>query len=363
MTASREKGLKQLTDGRWQWSYMDPNGRYHRRIARTKTEARAYLEKVRTEIREGRYLERRSTPRVAIEEAVKQFLKWGETNLAGSTKLRDEHFSALWLAFPKFKGRPLSEIAVTDVEAYRAHRLATVGKRTCDYDLSRLRRLFVLSESWGLSKGNPAKGVKFFNPDNRRDRFLTREEEESLVAEVPDWVRPAIRFSVNTGLRQGELVSLVWGQVDLGLKVVTVTAEKAKGKKLRRIPLNKAAIKAIGTQPRAIAPETPVFPQVAEYGTETLRQAFRRAAKRLKMDERAISWHTLRHTFASRLVQAGVSLLTVKELLGHSTLVMVMRYAHLADENLRAAVDALESPPDLQKTCNRPSKRARGGKA
>ena len=57
------------------------------------------------------------------------------------------------------------------------------------------------------------------------------------------------------------------------------------------------------------------------------------------------TWYTLRHTFASRLVPSGVNLLTVKELLGHSTLVMVMRYAHLADENLKAAVDTLTADP------------------
>ena len=65
-----------------------------------------------------------------------------------------------------------------------------------------------------------------------------------------------------------------------------------------------------------------------------------------------VTWHTLRHTFASRLVQSGVGLLTVKELLGHSTLAMVMRYAHLADENLKAAVDTLTADPRLQKSCS-----------
>lgn len=64
-----------------------------------------------------------------------------------------------------------------------------------------------------------------------------------------------------------------------------------------------------------------------------------------------VTWHTLRHTFASRLVQGDVNLLAVKELLGHSSLAMVMQYAHLADDNLKSAVDTLTVDPKLHKSC------------
>lgn len=358
----REKGIKRLPDGRWQFSWCF-RGRYHRRIVPTHTLAVASLAKVRAEIAEGKYLEKEVKPQTTIQQAVKEFLRWGETNLAPGTLMRDKQFSEQWCAFARFKGKPLAEITVQDIEAYRTQQLSHVGRRTCDYDLSRLRRLFVLSEEWGLSKGNPARAVKMFHADNRRDRFLTPDEEAKLLEEVPEWVRPAIIFSVNTGLRQGELVSLTWGQVDLPRKTITLTADKTKGKKMRRIPLNALALEAIGTQPRSLNPEAPVFPLVARYGADNLRQAFRRAVRSLGMDSKAICWHTLRHTFASRLVQAGVGLLTVKELLGHSTLVMVQRYAHLADENLKSAVDTLVVVPNLRKTCDAPKGGSEGEKA
>lgn len=349
----KERGIKKLPDGRWRYSWFY-QGRYHRVIAPTRTIAAANLAKIRAEIAEGRYLEKETSRQTTLKEAVARFLKWGETNLAPGSLRRDKQFAARWIAFPRFKGKALAMISVPDVEAYRTDRLAGAGKRTCDYDLSRLRRLFALCEAWGIAKGNPAKGVKFFHPDNRRNRFLTHEEEAAIIAKAPEWLSPAIVFSVNTGLRQGELVSLTWGQVDLARKTVTVTADKAKSKKTRHVPLNALALEAINTQPRGFNPQAPVFPVVARYGTETLRQAFRRAVRSLGMDSTAISWHTLRHTFASRLVQSGVNLLTVKELLGHSSLVMVMRYAHLADENLKSAVDALILNRDLQITCTAP---------
>ena len=369
--ALREKGIKQLPDGRWQYSWKF-QGRYHRVIAPTRAIATASLAKVRAQIAEGRYLEKEVAHLTRFEDAVKRFLTWGETNVAPGTHRRDREFAALWLAFPRFRGRTLAAITAADVEDYRTTRLATVGKRTinghtfekraagkatCDNDLSRLRRLFSLCIKWKLAKENPAKGVDFFRPESKHDRFLTHDEETAIVNACPPDVRPAVVFAVNTGIRQGELLSLTWGQVDLARKTITLTADKTKSKRTRRVPLNALALEALRSLPRGIAPEAPVFPVMAGRDQRDLVRRFKRAVKETGINENApasqrVTWHTLRHTFASRLVQSGVSLLTVKELLGHSTLVMVMRYAHLADENLKAAVDTLAASPRLQKSCS-----------
>ena len=88
MEKRKERGLKQLPDGRWQFSwYVD--GRYHRRIANFKGEARAYLEKIHTLIREGRYMDRKKEVRTKFEDAVKRFLEWSEINTRPSPKFRD----------------------------------------------------------------------------------------------------------------------------------------------------------------------------------------------------------------------------------------------------------------------------------
>lgn len=120
--------------------------------------------------------------------------------------------------------------------------------------------------------------------------------------------------------------------------------------------LNALALEALKALPRGIEPKAPVFLTLARDGRDALVRRFSRAllTTGINLDAppaQRVSWHTLRHTFASRLVQAGVNLLTVKELLGHSSLVMVMRYAHLADDNLKAAVDTLAAVPNLHKTC------------
>ena len=363
MEKRKERGLKQLSDGRWQWSYQDPTGKYRRHIARTKSEARAYLEKVRTLIREGRYMDRRKEAKTTFEDAVKKFLTWSKVNVRESTYSNDKHYADLWLVSGHFAHKRLNKITPMDVEVYKAERVTgpkKVSQRTTDADLGRLRRLFSLCESWGLCEKNPVKAVKFFNPECRRERFLTPEEELELINRAPQEMRPCITFAANTGLRLREMLTLTWGQVDLRQGFVTITAEVAKGKRTRHVPLNERAKKALGSLSRNLNPNALVFPV---YGGElfgdhkkkapSFYKAWQKTVKAAKedgLDGRDLCWHTLRHTFASRLVSAGVGLHVVQRLLGHQSIAMVMRYAHLGATDMRDAVKLLES--NLQFSCN-----------
>ena len=378
----KERGIKKLPDGRWQYSWKH-KGNQHRIIAPTYTIAAASLAKVRAQIAEGRYLEKEDKPQTTFEEAVKKFLKWGKTNVSTGTLRRDTEFAALWIASREFKGQVLSDITAENVEAYRTNRLNTVGtrtigkrtfdkrpagKRTCDLELARLRRLFVLCIEWKLCKENPAKGVKFFRPESKHDRFLTPDEEARILEACPPDVRPAVVFAVNTGIRQGELVSLTWGQVDFQRKIITLTADKTKTKQTRHVPMNTLALEALKALPRGISPNAPVFPIIAGRDHRDLVRRFKGAVERTKINEgvirsQCVTWHTLRHTFASRLVQGGVNLLTVQRLLGHTTLAMVQRYAHLADTHLKDAVDTLTDNLRVQKRCSEPGEGAQGGGA
>ena len=349
MAGRRERGLKQLPDGRWQWCYQDPGGSLRRHIARTKSEARMYLEKTRTEMREGRYLDRRKNVHTPLEEGIQEFLKWSKTNTRPDTYRNDTYYSKRWKAFPKFKGRSLDQIGAADVEAYKADRVATVKPKTVDNDLARMKRMFSVCITLGLCEKNPVKAVKFFKPESRRDRFLAPEEETALLEKAPPHIHAAIIFSINTGLRLGEMLSLTWGQVDTKREEITVTAEKAKGKRSRRVPLNARAKAALETLPRAIKTDALVFARFrGNYAA--LRKPWEKAVKEAEIH--GVCWHTLRHTFASRLVMAGADLVTVQRLLGHTTLAMVLKYAHLAEPHLRNAVTLLDS--NLQFTCNPP---------
>lgn len=348
----RERGLKQLPDGRWIWSYKDPNGIYHRYKARTKKEAQAYLEKTRTLIREGKYLEKKKEMATKFEEAVEKFLAWSKVSVKPSTHSGDRRISKAWIMFPGFRGKKLAAITAADVEAYKAARVLEVSQRSTDYELARLKRLFSLCETWELCDKNPVKKVKFYNPECMRTRFLSPEEEAKLIFLAPPSLKPCISFAVNTGLRLREMLLLKWRQVDLKQGLVTVLGEQSKGKRTRHVPLNEGARAAIESLPRSIDPEAMVFTHFGGivFGKKKINahSFYRQWLDTLEaagLDKSDVCWHTLRHTFASRLAIAGVPLPVIQKLMGHRSIMMVMRYAHLGDNDLKTAVRILDSKP------------------
>jgi len=339
-----ERGLKQLPDKRWQYSWMF-EGRYHRKIARTKTEARRALESIRTKIAEGRYMDKRQEQHTPFEQACKRFLEWGKSHLRESTFVGDVHLVKLWK--PHFGGKSLDRIRPDEIENYRTQRVENTSKRTADYDLSRLRRLFSLSIKWGLCKDNPAKKVDLFHADRRKDRFISESEEALLFQYLDPRIAGHVLFLLNTGLRTGELASLTWENVDLRrgpFGYVTVTADKSKSKKTRHVPLTESARKVLDSLPRSIRSEDFVFSRLNGRNDGLLKKAFKKAVEKAKLKE--VSLHTLRHTYASRLVMAGVDLPTVKELMGHSSIQTTMRYAHLSRPHLEEAVSKLRKSCD-----------------
>jgi integrase len=156
-----------------------------------------------------------------------------------------------------------------------------------------------------------------------------------------DYVTPLVLLALNTGLRRGELLQLQWRDIDLPRKMLTVRGEGAKTGQTRHVPLN-SQIRDVLTawrDPNA-EPDWVVFS--GSTATVPLTEA-RKAWGRLLRSARIASFrfHDLRHSFASKLVMAGVDLNTVRELLGHQKIAMTLRYAHLAPEHKAEAVERL----------------------
>ena len=148
-------------------------------------------------------------------------------------------------------------------------------------------------------------------------------------------------LAVNTGLRRGELLKLRWRDVELSRQMLTVRGAGAKTGQTRHVPLNSEAIQVMKAwRPMALEPEWCVF-----VGSESskplvaIKKGWAAVLKAAKV--KSFRFHDLRHTFASKLVMAGVDLNTVRELLGHKSIAMTLRYAHLAPEHKAAAVETL----------------------
>jgi len=144
-------------------------------------------------------------------------------------------------------------------------------------------------------------------------------------------------------MRAGEQWGLEWSADSLARK--SITLHKTKPGKTRHLPLNAVALAALKELHEGKSPHGPVFLNTERDPLRSSRDWFEPAVERAGLKD--YTWHCNRHTFASRLVMAGVGIRTVAQLIGHSTIQMTMRYAHLSPEHTQAAVDRLVSSEEL----------------
>lgn len=207
-----------------------------------------------------------------------------------------------------------------------------------------------------FSGTNPAKGVRLPAVHNSRERFLTGDEADMLIAAASKMknrdLHDAVVLSLNTGLRMGELLRLTWMDVDFSTTMISVRDEALR-KPGGKVPMNEAAETVLRARKPGADPTALVFPPVYGRGLrENLSHEFHRLANQVGLNkglaeddrQRRIVFHSLRHTFASWLALAGVDIYRIKTLMRHKTLTMTMRYAHLIPDATRDAVLQL-SPP------------------
>jgi integrase len=173
-----------------------------------------------------------------------------------------------------------------------------------------------------------------------------QERQRELLPSRPhfgDHLTPAVLVSMNTGLRRGELLALRWESIDFSRRILIVEGGTAKNRQTRHVPLNDEAIGLLNRWREQANGGRRIF----EVSTG-FRTAWPKLLKRANITK--FRWHDLRHHFASRLVQLGVPLNTVRDLLGHSSVAMSLRYAHLAPDQRREAVAKLNQKPLLALT-------------
>ncbi len=174
--------------------------------------------------------------------------------------------------------------------------------------------------------------------ENTRLRFLTVEECQMLIDCCASHLKSIVTVALHTGMRRGEILGLRWEQVDL--KHGFILLEVTKNGKRREIPIDNTLAEEFNSMPRGLE-SVYVFtdPRTGE-PYKSVQTSFETALK--KAEIRNFRFHDLRHTFASHMAMAGIDLVSVKELLGHKSLSMTIRYAHLAPGHKRRAVNMLD---------------------
>jgi integrase len=298
--------------------------------------AQGFLDKIKTEIVEGKYLDKKRDQKIKFEDFADEYLvlhteaenkSWKKTNKVLVKTLKEF-----------FTGYCLSEITKELVLKFRAKRLKEVTGATVNRNLACLKSIFNRAIDWGRFDGhNPVAKMKKCEEPEGRTRYLQETEVVRLVECCEDRFKPYVIVAINTGLRQNEMLSLEWGDLDFSEDMIY--ALKTKNKKMREIPMNKAVRTALLSIKKQ--PDSPyVFCNKEKRSNVNIRCAFARALKKAGIKE--FRWHDLRHTTGSLLCMSGIDINTVREILGHTTTKMTQRYAHLSRPHLKKAVAVLD---------------------
>jgi integrase len=301
-------------------------------------------------------IDKKEAPR--FEQFAEQFLLLAESDNKPSELYSKEMILRVHLK-PAFGKVKLDQIDYAAIQDYAATKSKKLAKKTVNNHLTVLRRLLVVAKKRGLIEAVPE--IEWLNAPDPDFDFLTFEEAERLIEAADGEWRCMILVALRTGLRQGELLALRWEDVDLHAGKLTVRRSVTRGKvtdpeqgklvvknavtppkngKSRDVPLGEEAL-AMLKQQRHLRGEL-VF--CADDGRMLKKNECKhplwRACKRSGI--RKIGWHVLRHTFASHLVMRAAPLKVVQELMGHATIEMTMRYAHLAPNVPRETVKLLD---------------------
>jgi integrase len=255
----------------------------------------------------------------------------------------------------------LANIRFIDLETYRNHiKNSLTVKKTIRKDasvnraMSCLRHIFAKAVEWEMIEQNPFSRGKslILKENNKRLRFLTEDEISKLLDACPNYLRNIVECALNTGMRRGEILNLKWNQIRNGF----IYLDKTKTNEARQIPINdtlEILFKRIRKEHGLKLKHVFLYdgqlvdaktgktrkPNAKPKPVTEVKKSFGTALKKAGIVD--FRFHDLRHTFASQLLMKGGTLKDVQELLGHKTMTMTLRYAHLTQEHKKKAVNLL----------------------
>lgn len=278
-------------------------------------------------------------------EKGKTFKEFADQYYESYAKINKKSFISDWYMLKQLKKQwgayDIRQINPLLIEGFRKDLLERGRTRsTTNRYLALLGKMMNLAIDWGLLTQNSVARVKFFSEKaNFRETILSLEEEEALLKKCPKRLLPIVQVALNTGMRRGEILGLRWNQVDLAAK--TIKLSQTKSGKPRVVPINALLLDVLVRQKEKTGYSEFVFlNRATRKPFQDVKRAFNTAATNVGIE--GLRFHDLRHTFASRLVAAGVDLITVKDLLGHHSVKVTERYTHTNAEQKKKAVEMLQ---------------------
>ena len=318
----------------WYIDYYAEGKRVREKIGSSKKMAETVLQKRLVAVAEGKHLDiKKKRKRITFLDFSEKYLEYARVNKK-SYKSDEVIIGKLRM---EFKGKNLDEISTWIIEKFKLKKVKKVTPTTVNRYLACLKHMYNLGIDWGDIDKNPVIKVKFFKEPNPRVRYLITEEIERLLSECCDHLKPIVLCALHTGMRRGEILNLTWSNVDFRNNIIVL--EETKSGRRREIPLSET-LEAELKELKRLSKSEFVFVNSEGNKFRDNKKGFNAAVRRAGITD--FRFHDLRHTFASTLVMNGETLNTVRELLGHQSMDMTLRYSHLSKSHKSKAVKVMD---------------------
>ena len=311
-----------------------------RRVRETVGPSKKVAEKVlslrMTEVLENRYFPpNRQLGRMPFNEFAETYLERVVPLMKSIRTERDR--VKRWMR--QFATRPLGQITRAEIEAWRRERMSKCRPATINRDLSRLRHMLNIAVEWELLEESPMQGIKFLRENNARTRYLSLEECQRLIAScMAPHIRAMVSVALHSGMRLGEILNLRWYDLDFSSGFILV--RDSKNGESRHVPMDATLFALFRAYPHRPSTDL-VFSSSSGGHIVDVRTGFLNSCKRAGLID--LHFHDLRHTFASQFVMSGGDLYILKEILGHKSITMTQRYAHLSPTYKIKAIDRMNT--------------------
>jgi integrase len=340
-TCSCGFSLSRFSGRVWWIEWYQDGQRKRERIGPNKAAAEQRLREVLTARTEGRYIQKSPDAITRFKDLAAWYLELPEVKAKRSYDRDRQSLNNRLLLF--FGDRLLKDITPALVEAYRQRRLGQPSGRapygptkpaSVNRELACFKTIFSKAMKNGKAERNPAQGVKLLKENNERNRILNPEEYVLLLAQCPEHLAPIVKVAYYTAMRQGEILNLTWGQIDLKGGFINLAPGDCKTNEGRLVPLTRELVEMLKAMPRGL-PAVKVFTYEGRQ-IGVIKTAFKAACKRAGIED--FCFHDLRHSAINNWRLQGHDYFRIMAATGHKTMTVFKRYNTVSREELRALV-------------------------
>lgn len=321
-------------NGIWYIVYNDSGRRvWMSTHTREKIEADRYYESIKPSLKDHKI--------TCLEDLKRAILEYARINFRKGTA--DLYRTSLQHLIACEKNKPLRFITRLEAEHFKEYLVCRVSKVSANVYLRTIKTVFNTASRLNLIEENPFKDCRLLRVPMKQPAYLSKQDLSRLLNGLQDdCIRILVLFAILTGMRRGELINLHWSDIDLEKRLVHIRNRDSfvvKGMHPRSVPINQDLYRLILGISRK-SDFVFVDKKGRNFNGSFVTKKFKQAVRTAGLSD-LIHFHSLRHTFASYLVQSQTPLAEIQKLLGHSSVVTTQIYSHLEEDNLRNATESI----------------------